>query len=153
MSAHLSSLGMRAIHGADGDPARAIALAEPFSPYLSRIVRRMPDALERLAQGPEAGLEAALVDIRHAGSVAGPLAEPMRILRRAKDAAHLAIAGADLAGVWPLDRVVESITQLADATVDAALRLSIRNAWANGSLGEKKETDELPGLFTLAMGK
>ncbi|HEV7693153.1 MAG TPA: bifunctional [glutamine synthetase] adenylyltransferase/[glutamine synthetase]-adenylyl-L-tyrosine phosphorylase [Hyphomonadaceae bacterium] len=153
MSGGLSSLGLRAIKGGGGNPVRAIAMAEPFSPYLTRVARRMPEALERLAQGPDVALEASLAEIRRAGTLAGPFAEPMRVMRRAKEAAHLAIAGADLAGVWSLDRVVEALTQLADASVQSALRLSIRNAWTSGSLGEKKEAEQLPGLFTLAMGK
>jgi [glutamine synthetase] adenylyltransferase / [glutamine synthetase]-adenylyl-L-tyrosine phosphorylase len=153
MSAGLSSLGLRAIKGGEADPARAIAMAEPFSPYLARVIRRRPEALERLRQGPDGVLDACLSDIRRAGMLGGPLAEPMRLIRRAKEAAHLAIAGADLAGVWMLDRVVESLTQLADASVEAALRLAIRSAWASGSMGKRKEADELPGLFTLAMGK
>src|SRR6185436_6232342 len=81
------------------------------------------------------------------------LEEPMRVMRRAKEAAHLVVAGADLSGLWPLDKVVEHLTELADAAVQSALRLAIRAAWASGGLGETKDNDDLPGLFILAMGK
>src|SRR5690606_25897152 len=78
---------------------------------------------------------------------------PMSDMRQAKEAAHLVIAGADLAGLWRLDDVVERLTQLADTAVEAALRLAIRTAQAAGKLGGQDGRDELPGLFTLAMGK
>ena len=36
-----------------------------------------------------------------------------------------------------------------------SLRCGLRcaTAWASGSLGEKRDSDEMPGLFVLAMGK
>jgi len=154
MTDRLSSLRLRAIAGGEGDPARALDLAGPYSPYLSRLVRRMPQVAERLrAEAPAAVLDAALAEARAAGAVAGPLEAPMKSLRRAKEAAHLAIAAADLAGTWTLDQVVEAITQLADAAVQSALQVAIRAAWASGKLGDKRGSDELPGLFALAMGK
>ncbi len=154
MTERLSSLGLGAIAGGDGDPVRALERAEAYSPYLARVARRMPDAVERLrAEGPEEALEGLLAEVRAAGALTGPLEAPMKAMRRAKEAAHLVIASADLACVWTLDQVVERITQLADAAVQSALRLAIRAAWASGKLGAKRDSDELPGLFVLAMGK
>ncbi len=56
----------------------------------------------------------------------------------------MAIASADLAGVWSLDEVVERLTALADASVRAALRVALRAAGLS---------ETLEGLFVLAMGK
>ncbi|RYG21389.1 MAG: glutamine-synthetase adenylyltransferase, partial [Burkholderiales bacterium] len=88
-----------------------------------------------------------------AGAIEGKLTEPMRAMRLAKEASHAAIAAADLAGIWSLDEVVGRLTDLADASVKSAMRLAIRTAWASGSLGETRASDEMPGLFALAMGK
>ncbi|MDP3735817.1 MAG: bifunctional [glutamine synthetase] adenylyltransferase/[glutamine synthetase]-adenylyl-L-tyrosine phosphorylase [Hyphomonadaceae bacterium] len=154
MTGRLGMLGLGALGGAEGNAVRALELAAPYSPYLARLCGRFPEVLERLkSAGPEAALEARLMEIHQAGGMRGGLDAPMRIMRRAKEAAHLIIAGADLGGVWKLDDVVERLTRLADASVDAALRLAIRTAQASGKLGERKDSGDLPGLFVLAMGK
>jgi [glutamine synthetase] adenylyltransferase / [glutamine synthetase]-adenylyl-L-tyrosine phosphorylase len=154
MSERLSSVGFGAIAGGEGDAVRALERAAHYSPYLERIARRMPEAVDRLkADGPEKALEFHLDAMRDAGAEAGALEPSMRAMRRAKEAAHLAIAGVDLAGLWTLDRVVEAITQVADLAVQAALKLAIREAWRTGKLGDKRKSEDLPGLFVLAMGK
>ncbi len=105
----------------------------------------------------DAGLDAALGLIldrmKAAGDPGSPVSASMQVMRQLKEAAHLVIAGADLAGLWPLDRVVAALTDLADAAVKAALRIAIRTAWASGVLGERRDADDLPGLFVLALGK
>ncbi len=154
MTERLVSLALQPIAGGERDPVAALTQAEACSPYLARLLRVLPEAVDRLkAEGPQAALQACLAAVAHAGVVSGPVADAMRAMRRAKEAAHLVIAGADLAGVWALDEVVERLTQLADAAVQAALRVAVRQAWASGALGEQKVSDELQGLFVLAMGK
>src|SRR6185503_6974954 len=154
MTDRLAPLGLAAIEGAQGDPVESLRRASQYSPYLARLQTRWPDVVERMTTaGPDAALEAAIADMRSAGAIANGLEEPMRVMRRAKEAAHLIVAGADLSGLWPLDKVVEHLTELADAAVQSALRLAIRAAWASGGLGETKDNDDLPGLFILAMGK
>lgn len=154
MNGELSPLHLKAIAGGEGDPARALGLAAAHAPYLERIQRLRPELVEQIAAlGPEGLLKLQLDAIGAAGGMGGPLEAPMRGMRIAKEAAHLAIAGADLAGLWTLDQVVERLTQLADASTQAALRLAIRAAWAGGRLGETRDSDAMPGLFVLAMGK
>lgn len=154
MTKRLGILSLGAIKDAGGNPVQALHAAEPYSPYLARVARRMPDVCERLkSDGPEEALILCLRDMEAAGREAGPMDTSMKAMRRAKEAAHLVIAGADLAGVWGLDDVVERLTRLADASVASAMRLAVRAAWASGKLGEKRESDELPGLFAMAMGK
>jgi len=153
MTDRLNQLGFKALAGAERDPVSALNKAAQYSDYISRIERRRPEIIQQLAAGPERVLADALAAIEAAGGIEGPLAEPMRAMRLAKEAAHAAIAAADLAGVWSLDDVVGRLTDLADASVKSAMRLAIRNAWASGSLGETRASDEMPGLFALAMGK
>jgi [glutamine synthetase] adenylyltransferase / [glutamine synthetase]-adenylyl-L-tyrosine phosphorylase len=153
MSERLGALALGAIKGGEGDPIRALAQACAYSPYLARLSARMPDVLEQLKDGPDAQLERALQEMRAAALIAGPLGAPMTAMRRAKEAAHLVIAGADLAGLWTLDEVVQRLTGLADMAVETALRIAVRGAWQSGKLGSRKDSDELPGLFALAMGK
>lgn len=154
MTERLGALGLGALRGAEGDAVRALELVAPYSPYLTRLCGRFPEILDRLrSTGSEAALAGCLEEMRAAGDMVGSLEAPMRAMRRAKETAHMIIAGADLAGVWKLDDVVERLTRLADASVETALRLAIRAAWASGKLGATKESSELPGLFLLSMGK
>lgn len=153
MTDALANLGLGAISAANADPLRALEIGATYSEYLARVLRRRPELSDQLASGSENVLRQALGEIEAAGAIAGSLAAPMHALRRAKEMAHVAIAAADLSGVWGLDDVVERLTQLADASVRAALRVAIRTAWASGYLGETADLDEMPGLFVLAMGK
>ncbi|HVY89221.1 MAG TPA: bifunctional [glutamine synthetase] adenylyltransferase/[glutamine synthetase]-adenylyl-L-tyrosine phosphorylase [Hyphomonadaceae bacterium] len=154
MTERLPPSSIRAIAGDEGDPAKALAIAAAYAPYLARLQARHGAKLDELrAAGPEAVLEASLAEIRSAAQMGGAFSAPMKLLRRAKEAAHMAIAGADLARVWTLDEVVERLTRLADESVRTALSLAIRAAWAGGRLGEIRDSDEMPGLFALAMGK
>lgn len=153
MTERLGQLGFGPLDGAEGDAALALRLAAPHSDYIARIERRRPEIVEQLAQGPERVLADALSAMEAAGTIEGSQAEPMKAMRLAKEAAHAAIAGADLAGIWSLDEVVQRLTDLADASVKSALRVATRAAWASGSMGEVRASDEMPGLFALAMGK
>lgn len=154
MTQRLESLGLSAIAGGEGDPVRAAREAGRFAPYLLRLASQNGPALERLgADGPDATLAGLLAGMRAAGAPGGDFGSAMTAMRRVKEAAHLAIAAADLSGVWTLDQVVGALTRLADASVQTALRLAARAAWASGRLGVTAERDDLPGLFILAMGK
>ena len=74
------------------------------------VERRLPDVVERLTGlGPEEALKLSLRDMEAAGRLAGALDAPMKAMRQAKEAAHLIIAAADLAGLWTLDDVVERL--------------------------------------------
>lgn len=153
MNERLGNLGFGALQGAKGDPLAALRLASRYSDYIARAERRRPELFEQLAFGLDGVLAAAMADMEAAGATSGPLDAPMRQMRRAKEAAHMAIAAGDLSAVWNLDDVVERLTRLADVAARSALRLAIRAAWASGSFGEVRDSCEMPGLFALAMGK
>jgi [glutamine synthetase] adenylyltransferase / [glutamine synthetase]-adenylyl-L-tyrosine phosphorylase len=133
------------------EPSIALRRAQAHAPYLSRLVQRHSPALQLLEQeGPAFVLEQQLAAIRECG---GAREDVMATLRRAKEVAHLVIAGADLAGEWVVDQVVEALSDLADACARRALQSAIQTAWASGWLGAKTDRADLPGLFALAMGK
>jgi glutamate-ammonia-ligase adenylyltransferase len=152
MTDRLEDLGLGPLRGCGGDPAGALAAAAEHSPYLALMARRHPGIVERIAaEGPDAALESAIEEMRFAARIE-PVAAAMAALRRAKAAGHMAAAAADLSWTWTLDKVVGGLTRLADAAVQSALQLAVREAAAAGRLAPSPDGG-MPGLFVLAMGK
>ena len=83
-------------------------------------------------------------------------AEAMQLLRRMKSEAALLIALCDIGGVWPVMRVTAALTDLAVASVQAALRYLLR-AGSRARRSCRRPTPIAPrtssGLIVLAMGK
>jgi glutamate-ammonia-ligase adenylyltransferase len=83
------------------------------------------------------------------------------LLRQAKRQAALIAAAADLAGLWPLDRVTGALSDLADACTDYACAHLLREAQARGELKlagggaryDPRATGRGSGLVVLGMGK
>ena len=154
MTDRLEILGVRPIVAQPGDWRGALDRSAPLSDHISRMMARRGDALEQLgAGGPDAVVASALADIDAVAAEGDSLESAMRRMRRAKEAAQLAISAADLSGGWAQDLVLEQLTALADASVQSALRLSVREGWKSGWFGDTREDDKMPGLFSLAMGK
>ncbi|MCI3181140.1 glutamine-synthetase adenylyltransferase [Caulobacter sp. CCUG 60055] len=135
------------------------ALAPVFSaaPYLAALARRSPERLRRtLGEDPDVRLAAILAE---AGAVEASEADPEAggaRLRELKADAHLAIALADLGGVWTLDQVTDALSRFADAALRAALALAARAEVARGRLlasDPAAAAGPVPGFFLLAMGK
>ncbi len=125
------------------------------SGFLCRLALREPDLLARyLAAGPEALLQDAIRQAQSVESVAEEAAA-MAELRAAKRAAALAIALADIAGLWPLEQVTASLTRFADASVGGALRFLLRQAALRYGMGDAAgaRLEATTGLTILAMGK
>ena len=121
------------------------------SPYLGRLAQREVGALgEYLAAGPETVLQAAIL-VAHAAARAENEAQAMAELRTAKRRAALAIAMADIAGLWDVNRVTAELTRFADACVGAALRHLLRAESTRSGVADVGEED--CGLTILAMGK
>ncbi|VDS07050.1 Glutamate-ammonia-ligase adenylyltransferase [Paracoccus haematequi] len=72
-------------------------------------------------------------------------------LRRAKRRVALLTALADLGGVWPLEQVTGTLSDLADRAVDLALRVQVAQERRRGKLPETAA--DAGGIFALAMGK
>jgi glutamate-ammonia-ligase adenylyltransferase len=121
------------------------------SPFLGRLAQREPGALgEYFAAGPETVLNAAIL-LAEAAARAGSEAQAMKELRTAKRRAALAIAMADIAGTWTVDRVMAELTRFADGCVRGALRFLL-SAEARRA-GMDAVPEEVCGLSVLAMGK
>ncbi|MCP5411483.1 MAG: bifunctional [glutamine synthetase] adenylyltransferase/[glutamine synthetase]-adenylyl-L-tyrosine phosphorylase [Alphaproteobacteria bacterium] len=151
------------------DPARAARVAEALaenglvssdpllaavfgnSPFLGRLAVREHGALaEYLAAGPLTVLNAAIL-LAHSAARADDEAQAMRLLRTARRRAALAIATADIGGVWDVAQVTGELTRFADACVGAALRFMLRQAAK--TLNQPEAQEESCGLTVLAMGK
>ena len=140
--------------GMAGDPAGVLEIAPRYSDHIARMALRRPEIVAAItADGPAQVFEAALSAMCAAGAAGESHEVVMAQMRRAKEAGHLAISAADLSCLWGLDEVVEALTRLADAATQVALRCAIRMSWAAGHPGETRQSEEMPGLFVLAMGK
>jgi glutamate-ammonia-ligase adenylyltransferase len=131
------------------------------SPYLADLSLRESATLLRLAErGPEAAFGLAIDPLGRADPQA-TRAGVASVLRQAKRQAALIAAAADLAGLWPLDRVTGALSDLADACTDYAAAHLLREAEARGELrlagGAARHDPRLTckgsGLVVLGMGK
>lgn len=135
----------------------AAAAAYECAPYLRRLIERRADLLEGAdAEWAERRVREAVETANAIAADPPPLDEAMRALRRAKDALHLATALADLAKLWPLERVTGALTDFADASLRAALALAVRESAARGDIevgAGGEDEGPIPGLTLIAMGK
>jgi glutamate-ammonia-ligase adenylyltransferase len=125
------------------------------SPFLARLAQREQAILAHLfSEGPEA-IVADAKALALSAADAETEADAMARLRIAKRRAALAIALADIAGVWTLEQVTEALTNLADACVKGALHFVLREAAARAELQERDGAalEASTGLTVLAMGK
>ena len=121
------------------------------SAFLGRLAVRETGALgEYFAAGPLTVLNAAILLAEAAGR-AETEAQAMRDLRTAKRRAALAIAMADIAGTWDVNKVTAELTRFADACVSGALRFLLTATAAQ--TGAAPVAEKACGLTVLAMGK
>ncbi len=140
----------------DEKAAALVAGVLAHAPFLARILRRHPEWLiESLGAEADAHLADILAPVLPMARQNRVLADAMRHLRMQRLRLALHIALADIGGVWSLEQVVTALTAFADAAVDAALRLALREAAARGHivLEDAFEHPEAGGLVVLAMGK
>ena len=137
--------------------AKAILLGiAESSPYLFDLVRADgARALRLLGCEPERHLPELIANTCREVSAASTEADVMQLLRGMKSEAALLIALCDIGGLWPVMGVTAALTELAVASVQAALRFVLRQEAARGRLlppnTDKPEDDS--GLVVLAMGK
>jgi glutamate-ammonia-ligase adenylyltransferase len=126
------------------------------SPHLWDMVRADPERLVAILQcDPDSRFDSILADATRAIAAAAEEAEVMRLLRRMKAEAALLTALADIGGVWPVMRVTEALTALADAAVGAAIRHLLGDAARRGRLtpADSAQPEHGSGYIVLAMGK
>ncbi len=115
----------------------AAATAWTQAPFLKGLLRRRPAVLALIAHG---GVDAALgAAMTLAADTGRPVAER---LRQARGDVALVVALADLAGLWPLERITASLSDFADLSIDTAI---------GEALAERGAANR--GLAALALGK
>src|ERR1700730_18391095 len=115
-----------------------------------------PERLVALLESPpERHFDDILEGARRSIAATRDEAQVMRLLRRMKAEAGLAIALADIGGVWPVLQVIERQTALADAAVGAAVDYLVADAQRRGKLKaiEPGHPAQGSGYIVLAMGK
>lgn len=125
------------------------------SPYLADLALREATSVRLLVQrGPDAVVELVLARL---AAISPPCPRPRlaRLLREAKRQMALAIAIADIGGMWNLDRVTGALSALAEATLRRAVAHLLRTGHDAGDLVLPDPSDPEAGCgFTvLAMGK
>jgi glutamate-ammonia-ligase adenylyltransferase len=125
--------------GENGTPDWADALhrARSHAPFLARALARLPELAALLEAGEG---DAALAAARGQGD--HPDTEIA--LRRERLALAAVLAVGDLAGAFPLARVVGELTAFADRALDRAIRTAI---------AERCDVDTADGFIALALGK
>jgi glutamate-ammonia-ligase adenylyltransferase len=122
----------------DADWQGALGRARANAPFLAHGLDRLPALAELLKAGQA---EAALAWARSAGT---GIEDVGRALRRGRLAYSVALAVGDLAGAFPLARVTEELSALADRALDAAIGAAIR---------QRVPGAEPAGMIALALGK
>lgn len=122
---------------ASGDWESALHRARSHAPFLDRALERMPDLAALLA----AGIAEAALAWAHAQ---GEEPDAEVALRRERLALSAALAVGDLAGAFPLAKVVGELTAFADRALDRAIRTAIHERTGDGAAD---------GLIALALGK
>jgi glutamate-ammonia-ligase adenylyltransferase len=146
-----------AVEGFVPSEAQRPVLAAAFgnSPFLARLALREHAMLKALLEdGPQNIVADAKAQALSAALAETP-ADAMARLRIAKRRAGLAIALADIAGIWRLEDVTHALSEFADACVKGALRFVLRDAAEKAELAERngEKLEATTGLTVLAMGK
>jgi len=142
---------------AEDSPFRPI-LAACFgnSPFLTNCLQRDPAfARDLLERGPDAALDAALAEVRGSLRAETDITRLMKGLRVGKRRMALATALADIAGVWPLEKVTATISGYAELALSLAVSHLLRDSAASGLLDlPHPDTPETgSGYVVLGMGK
>ncbi len=146
--------------GATAEGAALLAALGGHSPYLADLALRESTTLLRLMErGPDDAFALALDPLGRADPRA-TRPQVAALLRQAKRQAALIAATADLAGLWPLDRVTGALSELAEAAVEHACAHLLREAQARkelklpaGARANPRVTQKGSGLIVLGMGK
>ena len=120
------------------DWTSAVARARRNAPFLAQGLERLPDLAALLVSGEG---EAALDWARQAGTASDDTGVA---LRREKRALGLALAIGDLAGAFPLARVVGELSDFADRALNRSITAAIQ---------ERAPDAEPTGFTALALGK
>ena len=146
---------MRAIIG---DLTARSLLSRVFgnSPFLTHCCMCEPGFLCRLLDiGPDRAFAELTAELAARADAERDMAQLMAALRVAKRRTALLVALADITGLWPLERVTETLADFAEAATRHSLRFLLRREAAKGEFAlpfpEDPERDS--GIIVLGMGK
>lgn len=144
--------------GLESEPAGRALLDAVFgnSPYLGRCLALEVDSLRAfLADGPDAAFAALMADTEQSLDRETSQSRVMTGLRHAKRRAALIAGLADIAGLWPLEKVTGALTDLAEESIHVAARYVLGAAAAQGSieLTDASNPEKGSGYIILGMGK
>jgi glutamate-ammonia-ligase adenylyltransferase len=126
------------------------------SPFLGRCLAQEVDSLQTFfADGPDAAFAALMADTEQALASETSQNRVMTKLRRAKRRAALIAGLADIAGLWPLEKVTGALTDLAEKSLHVAARYVLGAAAAQGviELADPADPERDSGYIILGMGK
>ena len=126
------------------------------SPFLTQCMLTDPAFMRRLAEdGAAAGVEAVHRLIADEAPPAASTDAVMRTLRRARRQVALAVALADIGGLWPLDTVTEELSRFAETAISAAVAHLLAASAAAGeiALPHPAEPERESGFVVYGMGK
>ena len=126
------------------------------SPYLADLARREWRSVLRLAtEGPDP-VVADAIRLAATADWAGPRARLRATLCAAKRIAALAIAWADLGGLWSLEQVTAALTRLAEAALRVTVDHLLHHEAARGRIAPPRDgstPSRGSGFAVIAMGK
>ena len=140
-----------------GDPA-TVALLRCLggnSPYLADLAIREAQAVRALvANGPDIVVREAMAVLYALPPETGR-ERVAAALRQAKRIVALAVAIADIGGIWRLDKVTEALSALAEATLSLSVAHLLRSAHDAGDLrlSDPSQPAQHCGFTVLGMGK
>ncbi|MGE5516741.1 MAG: bifunctional [glutamine synthetase] adenylyltransferase/[glutamine synthetase]-adenylyl-L-tyrosine phosphorylase [Bacteroidota bacterium] len=126
------------------------------SPFLTHCCMTEPAFLCRLLDiGPDQACSNLTAELAAEAAAETDMARLMMHLRVAKRRTALLVALADIAGVWPLERVTETLADFAEAATRHALRFLLRREAAKGefALPHPDDPERDSGVIVLGMGK
>ncbi len=125
------------------------------APYLAELALREPQALRVVAaEGAEPAVARALAALA-AVPPSAPRARVAAALREAKRGIALAVAVADIGGLWRLERITATLSDLAEAALTLAAAHLLRAGHDTGEIALPYPDDPArgSGLVVLGMGK
>ena len=145
-------------HAIVAAPVAQALLAALFgnSPFLSRCLLSETDAfLELLTQDIDSVFNNVVTAITPKALESLDEAGLMAALRRARRQVALIVATADVAGLWPLEKITWALSRFAEAALHAAIAHLLRKAHEIGdiSLPFPDEPERDCGLIVLGLGK
>ncbi|WP_404385031.1 bifunctional [glutamine synthetase] adenylyltransferase/[glutamine synthetase]-adenylyl-L-tyrosine phosphorylase [Caenispirillum salinarum] len=126
------------------------------SPFLtSCAVRDGAFMVEILRDGPDAALSRMVETLKADAAAEEDMARLMKLLRVVKRRMALAVAAADIAGAWDLDKVTGALSDFAETAVRLSIAHLMRKAHAKGDveLPHPEDPERDCGYFVLGMGK